>query len=165
MTLTNEEVKEWEVIRETLRRTGGAKAAEDWEKMRTTLFRNKSVKDLTTIEGGKFITDFYLPFFKKNIDAYKETDKLMRLGTKISPGDDIYIDCQPTNTFGEKIEPGKNIIDNVDITTDIFNELSDNTDGEAFYNNIGFQVIIGIFLLGVVYYIGDYVFIKLPKKF
>ena len=165
MTLTNKEIKEWEVIRETLRRTSGIKAAEDFEKLRTTLFRNKSVQDLTTIEGGKVITDIILPLFKKNIDAYKETDRLMKLGTKISPGDDIYIDCRPTNTFGEEIKPRENIIDNIDTTNTVFNELSDSMDKDMFFNNIGFQAIIGIFLFGVVYYIGNYIFVKIPSKF
>ena len=154
--LTSEEIEKWNIYTEYIRRTQGKASADK--------FKNDYVNDMIRkgepIDMQRFKN--YLSMDSKR-DIYSKTDKLMNLGTQISPGDDIYIDCRPTNTFGEKINPGENI-KTMDTTNSILDELSDTLDKKNIFENVGFQIMIGILLFSIIYYIGNYVFIKYPGR-
>lgn len=174
MSLTPEEEEEWKVIKEVLRRMKGDELAERWDEFRKNFYPNKSVQQVTAtrgsgITGTDFIKDFLLKAYKHEVKAYKKTDKLMNLGTEISEGDDIYIDCRPTNVYGEEVNPAENIIDN-NATNAVFDELSNKINGQGMlgktiFDNIGFQILVGIILLAIIYFTGKYIFISFPSKF
>ena len=167
MVSSHEINKEWEVMTEILRRIKGSKIAKDWDDYRKRIYPNQSLKDATNIDGNKFIKDYLLDQYSSEVDTYKRTDKVMNLGTEISPGDNIYIDCKPTNTRGEEIEPDENI-GHIDVTNDMFDELSNKLNnpmlGKTILDNIGFQILVGIILLAIIYFIGNVIFLKYPKK-
>ena len=48
----------------------------------------------------------------------------------------------------------------MDTTNSILDELSDTLDKKNIFENVGFQIMIGILLFSIIYYIGNYVFIK-----
>ena len=79
--------KEWEEMTEILRRIKGSKIAKDWDDYRKRTYPNQSLKDVTNIDGNTFIKDYLLDQYSSEVDTYKRTDKLMNLGTEISPGD------------------------------------------------------------------------------
>ena len=75
---------------------------------------------------------------------------------KVAEDDDIYIDCSPVNEIGEVVESSGNLIPpGLNLPT---------FSGELLNNNIGFQSMLGIVLLGVIYGVGDYVFNIFPNK-
>jgi hypothetical protein len=152
---------------EILRRIKGSKIAKDWDDYRKRTYPNQSLKDVTNIDGNTFIKDYLLDQYSSEVDTYKRTDKLMNLGTEISPGDKIYIDCKPTNTYGEEIKPDENIGD-IAVTNVMFDELSNKLNnpmlGKTILDNIGFQILVGIILLAIIYFIGNVIFLKYPKK-
>ena len=161
--LSQEEIEQWNIITEYIRRVDG-KAKADKFKNNTVNPAIEEGRSWKQASGGhdfnktkKYISEH------QSSKIYSETDRVMNLGTKISPGDDIYIDCRPTNTFGEKINPGENI-KTMDTTNSILDELSDSLDGKNILENVGFQIMIGILLFSIIYYIGNYVFVKYPKK-
>jgi len=154
--LTQKQIEDWDMLVEYTRRSYGKQVADQ--------FKNNFVNYM--IQGGNPLdmqrVKTFLSMDKKR-DIYESTDNLMNLGAKISPGDDIYIDCRPTNTFGEEINPGENI-KTMDTTNTIFDELSDSLDKKNILENIGFQIMIGILLFSIIYYIGNYIFVKYPKN-
>lgn len=154
--LTQEEIEKWNILTEYIRRVDGKAYADKFKND----YVNKMIKKGEPMNMQSFKD--YLSMDSKR-DIYSETDRVMNLGTKISPGDDIYIDCRPTNTFGEEINPGENI-KTMDTTNSILDELSDSLDGKNILENVGFQIMIGILLFSIIYYIGNYVFVKYPKK-
>ena len=164
MAITPEDEQEWKVIIEVIRRIRGSDIAQKYDKFRQTAYPGKTFKEVTSQNSENFIKDNIFMNFQEEIDAYKKTDKLMNLGTKISPDDDIYIDCKPTNIYGEEVNPAENIIDNNSIN-DIFDEINDRMVGKTIFENIGFQVIVAITLLAIIYFTGNFIFIKFPKKF
>lgn len=79
--------------------------------------------------------------------------------------DDIYIECNPVDQFGEEDITsseenimdgnfGKNILDDLEIT---FNS-------KGVMENIGFQSLFGITIFAIIYFIGDYIFKQMPKQ-
>ena len=162
MPLTQDDIDELNVFSEIIRRKDG-KVKEKQKKifLDDLKSKNKNFEAEYGITLDKWVKQNMGDF----ISNYKKADDVMGLGTRISPGDEIYIDCKPTNTFGDVIEPDENIIDTPDITNQVINELAENVHGNNVFNNIGFQAMVGILLLGIIYFIGDYVFIKYPKNF
>ena len=154
--LSQEEIEKWNIVTEYIRRVDG--------KAKADKFKNDYVNYMIKIGEPINMQRFkdYISMDSKR-DIYSKTDRIMNLGTKISPGDDIYIDCRRTNTFGEEINPGENI-KTMDTTNSILHELSDSLDGKNILENVGFQIMIGILLFSIIYYIGNYVFVKYPKK-
>ena len=75
---------------------------------------------------------------------------------KVAEDDDIYIDCSPVNEIGEVVESSGDLISpGLNLPT---------FSSELLNNNIGFQSMLGIVLLGVIYGVGDYVFNIFPNK-
>tara|TARA_B100001778_G_C18550719_1_gene612928 strand:- start:21 stop:326 length:306 start_codon:yes stop_codon:yes gene_type:complete len=85
---------------------------------------------------------------------------------KFVEDEDIYIDCRPVTTYGgEVIVTDK---DNNQVTSGVNTEIIDNmalnfSNGNI-TKNIGFQSIVGVTLLAILYGIGNYVFKELPNN-
>ena len=148
---------------------------EDMIDIREKIREGRTIDQAWGGDGGESVWEHIKNFIKTpNLGSardgsisriYKLTDRLMEPSGNLIPGDEIYIDCKPTNTLGEVIEEGENIIEaKKNTTNEVFDELSEMVTGGNQVLEIGFQVIIGLILLGVCYYIGKKVFIKIPNK-
>tara|TARA_B110000008_G_C16950856_1_gene556314 strand:- start:1881 stop:2186 length:306 start_codon:yes stop_codon:yes gene_type:complete len=85
---------------------------------------------------------------------------------KFVEDEDIYIDCRPVTTYGgEVIVTDK---DNNQVTSGVNTEIIDsialNFSNGNITKNIGFQSVVGVTLLAILYGIGNYVFKELPKN-
>ena len=99
------------------------------------------------------------------INAYKEADKVMgRSKSSFLEDDDVYINCKPVDTFGKEITAETNFLKNNNMTNEILDEATANINNGELTNNIGFQTIIGVFLILFLYYVGNQVFVKFPQK-
>jgi len=76
--------------------------------------------------------------------------------------DNIYIDCNPVDIHNEVIETDaeNNEVPSNTISTDI----TRNVLGGSLTDNIGFQSILGIAIIGILYGIGNYIFKQYPTK-
>ena len=165
--LTDAETEEWNTFLEYIRRAAGYSEYIKWKKyLNNAIINNIAFKD---------------SFFKKSLQevlqndnnfnkfakTYREADRLIYESAgvkKIEPDDDIYIDCQPVSVIGEVIDKDNNLFKSTNQGPAIFNDLVNNVSGDQILNNIGFQVLLGITLLGLFYGIGNYIFVKFPKK-
>lgn len=79
--------------------------------------------------------------------------------------EDIYIDCRPVETYGGDVvlTDEDNNIENVGVSADVLDEISVNFSDGTIINNIGFQTLLGLILLAIIYCIGNYVFKQVPK--
>ena len=85
---------------------------------------------------------------------------------KFVEDEDIYIDCRPVTTYGGEVIVTDE--DNNQVTSGVNTEIIDSI-ALSFSNgnitkNIGFQSIVGVTLLAILYGIGNYVFKELPKN-
>ena len=172
--LTKEEILEWDTLLEIFRRTSGSQWIRDigWDKIIQRIKRQNisfanswgQGKSLKNSLDGVNNTSAWI----KNIaTVYKNADNIYDKVTQSStlkPDDDIYIDCKPVDTFGEEITAENNLVETNNKSLEILDELTRNVNGGAWFDNIGFQTVMGIALLGILYSIGNYVFIKFPKK-
>ena len=85
---------------------------------------------------------------------------------KFVEDEDIYIDCRPVSSYGGEVivEDKDNEIINTGISADMVDSVAINFSNGNITNNIGFQTLIGIGLLAILYGIGNYVFKELPKN-
>lgn len=85
---------------------------------------------------------------------------------KFVEDEDIYIDCRPVSTYGGEliVEDKDNNIVNTGVSAAMLDELALNFSNGSIINNIGFQSLIGIGLLAILYGIGNYVFKEFPKN-
>lgn len=85
---------------------------------------------------------------------------------KFVEDEDIYIDCRPVSTYGGEviIEDDDNNLINSGVSADMVNSVAINVSSGAITDNIGFQTLIGIALLGILYGLGNFVFKEIPKK-
>ena len=111
------------------------------------------------------------PNFKRMMKSYKKADQLMEVAptgqeswVKFVEDEDIYIDCKPVDVTGEVVDSSSNILNMNNKSMDVLQGLTDGVSGGALFDNIGFQTLLGIVLLGVLYSIGNYIFIKYPKN-
>ncbi len=80
--------------------------------------------------------------------------------------EDISIDCKPVSTYGGEVvvnDTDNNLLAN-GVSSEILDSIADNFSVENIKDNIGFQTAVGITLLGILYFVGNYVFKELPKK-
>jgi len=85
---------------------------------------------------------------------------------KFVEDEDIYIDCRPVSTYGGEviIEDDDNNLINSGVSADMVNDVAINISSGAITDNIGFQTLLGIALLGILYGLGNYVFKEVPKN-
>ena len=97
---------------------------------------------------------------QKFTEIYNDTDYLMRsLNTK---EDNLYIKCNPVDDNGTVIESSTNVASSS--TNAMLNDIGNIFSPELMYNNIGLQTFLAIVFLGLVYGIGNYMFIVYPNK-
>lgn len=78
--------------------------------------------------------------------------------------EDIYIECRPVDITGEVImESSSNILPST-INNKILDELTSSVSLDSIHTNIGFQTLLGIILISILYGIGNFIFKNIPKK-
>ena len=122
-------------------------------------------------EAGHSVSDLKQmmqdPEVQKEFQGYKDADKLMN-NTLLRPDDDIYIQCNPVTVDGEEIENEQdnninlNSISNVQ--DQVFSEMANASLDDGLFTNVGYQVLVGLVLLGIVYLVGNHIFISTPKS-
>ena len=85
---------------------------------------------------------------------------------KFVEDEDIYIDCRPVSSYGGEIilEDEDNNIENTGVSADMIDSIASNFSNGSITSNIGFQTLLGIGLMAILYGIGDYVFKQFPKN-
>ena len=80
--------------------------------------------------------------------------------------EDIYIDCRPVTTYGGELilRDEDNNEDTSGVNAQLVDNLALNFSNGNITKNIGFQSIVGVTLLAILYGIGNYVFKELPKN-
>ena len=114
--------------------------------------------------------NFLLNVFEKTRDeveifteVYNRAD--WAITTYNNPEDNIYIKCNPVNDNGEIIETSNNVlITESNSSAAVLQEASNLLAPEQIVNNIGVQVVIGAIFLGIAYGIGNYLFIRYPRR-
>jgi hypothetical protein len=84
---------------------------------------------------------------------------------KFVEDEDIYIDCKPVTTYGGEVvinDADNNLVSTAG-SAEMLDSIASNFLEGNITDNIVFQTIIGITLLGVLYGVGNYVFKELPE--
>tara|TARA_Y100000022_G_C13155993_1_gene331723 strand:- start:172 stop:723 length:552 start_codon:yes stop_codon:yes gene_type:complete len=174
--LTDEEVKQWYGFYETYRRyylfkNGNNTSAKPFKKwIETQINSNKNFKNVMGMSYDSFKNSVTTNQSGNNdiinlTNAYKEADKIMgRANSSFLEDDDVYINCKPVDTFGKEITAETNFFKSNNMSNEILDEATRNLQNGELINNVGFQTIIGVFLIIFLYYVGNYVFVKFPKK-
>jgi hypothetical protein len=84
---------------------------------------------------------------------------------KFVEDEDIYIDCKPVTTYGGEvvIDDADNILVSTAGSAEMLDSIASNFSAGNITDNVGFQTMVGITLLGLLYVLGNYVFKELPK--
>lgn len=85
---------------------------------------------------------------------------------KFVEDEDIYIDCKPVSTYGGEVvinEDDNNLLSTAG-SAEVLDSIASNFSAGNITDNVGFQTMVGITLLGLLYGIGNYVFKELPKS-
>ena len=80
------------------------------------------------------------------------------MAEQLEDNDDIYIDCRLADAKGEDAD--SNVIQG----NQVMNDMTFSYTSGSLTENVGFQTLLGITLLAILYGIGDYVFKQMPKK-
>lgn len=164
-SLSNDEIIEWDSVLEFVRRTSGKEKA-DKQKPMVDYFKNRNIsyKQLVGKNFKEILQEDPTGGLKHWSNTYKNVDSIIKAGS-IQPGDDIYIDCQPSDTLGRPIDENNPIdLGKIDYSNEILDDLTLSFDSGDIMNNIGFQALLGIIIISSVYYIGNYLFIRYPDK-
>jgi hypothetical protein len=129
--------------------------------------RNPNVKLQNLLQDTKFIALFDLnnPVeISKFTEIYNETDYLMNSLNNTT--DNLYIKCNPVDDNGISIEGSNNSYGpNLNSLNSMLTEGSNFFDPKMLYNNIGLQVFISILFVGVIYGIGNFLFVVFPSNY
>jgi len=85
---------------------------------------------------------------------------------KFVEDEDIYIDCRPVSTYGGEVimtNDSNNVV-NSGVSADMVDSLALNFSNGTITENVGFQTVLGITLLAILYGVGNYVFKELPTS-
>lgn len=168
MTLTENDKQEYYTYIELKRRLGilDNYNLKSYERVIEDLI-DKNIPFRSSIGEGKSLTQ-YIEENSKATNLKKSYNNLNSIFGSNVIDDDIYIKCNPSDDRGNVITPEDNVInyDRVNNTNSIVDELSKglNMDTRNPAGNLGMQIGIGIFLFLMVFNLGDYVFVKYPKK-
>ena len=110
------------------------------------------------LENPSFIGLFNLNYpvaIPKFTEIYNETDTLMqKLRLNNSPQDDLYIKCNPTNDTGGNGFPNESTTNTTNTSGSDLTSINPVISSDEIYNNVGFQVLISVFIIAVVIIIG-----------
>jgi hypothetical protein len=86
--------------------------------------------------------------------------------TPFVENEDIFIDCRPVTTYGGELirKDSDNYLETTGISEEMVDSIATNFSNGNITNNIGFQTVIGIGLLAILYGVGNYVFKEIPKN-
>lgn len=100
----------------------------------------------------------------KFTEIYNDTDYLMKsLNNK---KDNLYIKCNPVDDNGVSIEASNNMYGpNLNSLNSMLTEGSNIFSPASLYNNIGLQVFISILFVGVIYSVGNFIFVVYPSSY
>ena len=78
--------------------------------------------------------------------------------------DEIYIDCRPVDIINNDIDiHNDNFKEKHGNSDSIFNSMT-SISSNTLSNNVGFQTVIGIVIISIIYGIGGYIFKELPRS-
>lgn len=183
MSGTNEEYKnEWLQFMEFIKRKYGNNSS---EYIRTNDYNNRSSKSVAQyysstypsinpnaklnqlLQDTKFLELLQLnqpEEVSKFTEIYNDTDHLMK--SLNSKKDNLYIKCNPVDDNGVSIEASNNMYGpNLNSLNSMLTEGSNLFSPSTLYNNIGLQVFISIIFVGVVYSIGNFIFVVYPSTY
>jgi hypothetical protein len=100
----------------------------------------------------------------KFTEIYNNTDYLMK--TLNSKDDNLYIKCNPVDDNGISIESSNNMYGpNLNSLNSMLTEGSNLFSPSTLYNNIGLQVFVSILFVGIIYSIGNFMFVVYPSSY
>jgi len=100
----------------------------------------------------------------KFTEIYNDTDYLMK--TLNSKDDNLYIKCNPVDDNGISIESSNNMYGpNLNSLNSMLTEGSNLFSPSTLYNNIGLQVFVSILFVGIIYSIGNFMFVVYPANY
>jgi hypothetical protein len=100
----------------------------------------------------------------KFTEIYNDTDYLMK--TLNSKDDNLYIKCNPVDDNGISIESSNNMYGpNLNSLNSMLTEGSNLFSPSTLYNNIGLQVFVSILFVGIIYSIGNFMFVVYPSNY
>lgn len=100
----------------------------------------------------------------KFTEIYNDTDYLMNsLNNK---DDKLYIKCNPVDDNGVSIDATNNMYGpSLNSMNSMLGEINNIFSPPTLYNNVGLQVFISIIFVGVIYGIGNYMFVVYPSNY
>ena len=100
----------------------------------------------------------------KFTEIYNDTDYLMNsLNNK---DDKLYIKCNPVDDNGVSIDATNNMYGpSLNSMNSMLGEINNIFSPSTLYNNVGLQVFISIIFVGVIYGIGNYMFVVYPSNY
>ena len=100
----------------------------------------------------------------KFTEIYNDTDYLMN--SLSNKKDNLYIKCNPVDDNGISIESSNNTYGpNLNSLNSMLTEGSEVFSPTTLYNNIGLQVAISILFVGLIYGIGNFIFVIYPSSY
>ena len=184
MTTTNEEYKnEWLQFIEFIRRKYGTNASDiirrDYNSSAnqsvadyySAKYREKGINSKAKLnqllKDNKFIQIFNLDHpveVSKFTEIYNDTDYLMNsLNNK---EDNLYIKCNPVDDNGVSIEASNNTYGpSLNSINSMLGEINNVFSPSMLYNSVGLQVFISIIFVGVIYGIGNFMFVVYPNNY
>ena len=184
MTTTNEEYKnEWLQFIEFIRRKYGTNASDiirrDYNSSANQSVAgyysvkysdkgiNSKAKLNQLLKNDKFIGLFNLDNpveVSKFTEIYNDTDYLMNsLNNK---EDNLYIKCNPVDDNGVSIEASNNMYGpSLNSINSMLGEINNVFSPSMLYNSVGLQVFISIVFVGVIYGIGNFMFVVYPNNY
>ena len=98
----------------------------------------------------------------KFTEIYNDTDYL--INSLNNKKDNLYIKCNPVDDNGISIESSNNTYGpNLNSLNSIFAESSDFFSPATLYTNVGLQVGISLLFVGLIYGIGNFIFVIVPS--
>jgi hypothetical protein len=80
--------------------------------------------------------------------------------------DNLYIKCNPVDDNGMSIESSNNMYGpNLNSLNSMLTEGSSFFSPTTLYNNIGLQAFISILFVGLIYGIGNFIFVVYPSRY
>ena len=184
MTTTNEEYKnEWLQFIEFIRRKYGTNASDIIRRDYNSSYNqsvagyysakypdksiNSTAKLNQLLKNDKFIGLFNLDNpveVSKFTEIYNDTDYLMNsLNNK---EDNLYIKCNPVDDNGVSIEASNNMYGpSLNSINSMLGEINNVFSPSMLYNSVGLQVFISIIFVGVIYGIGNFMFVVYPTNY
>ena len=182
MTTTNEEYKnEWLQFIEFIRRKYGNNASDIIRRDYNSSYNQsvagyysvkyKNINSKATLnqllKDNNFIRLFNLNSpveVSKFTEIYNDTDYLMNsLNNK---EDNLYIKCNPVDDNGVSIEASNNMYGpSLNSMNSMLGEINNIFSPSMLYTSVGLQVFISIVFVGVIYGIGNFMFVVYPTSY